>query len=453
MRRRVPFIPVKASVKFGLAVTLVLPTTSCWSRSRTPNLLLVTIDTLRADHCSAYGYGRATTPRLDRLASEGALVETAYAPIPVTGPSHTSLMTGLYPRATGVVQNGLVLGEAPPTLAGLLSARGYSTAAVVSAFPLNRRFGLARGFQHYDDEFLRSEASMPDERWDGQVIDQAYDRRGDATTDRALAWLASRPSQQPFFLWVHYFDPHSPYEAPAGNEVPPSRGSAAEPEPMVAAYDNEIRFADGQLGRLLDALEGQGLGRNTLVVVTSDHGEGLGQHGVSEHGPVVYEEAVRVPLVFRWSGELPAGQRLKQVAQLIDVLPSVLDLLLPGGGPAVQGHSLADRLKGRPNADAAVPPVFLQREFEDQAGDNLFAVRDGDHKYIETRESAGVARREFYDLQLDPQELRSLDGEPSETWRPLAQRLRGWRSEVAPGARQRPNPEVLEGLRALGYLQ
>lgn len=419
-----------------------------------PNLLLVTIDTLRADHCSAYGYARPTTPTLARLAAEGVLFEQAYAPIPVTGPSHTSLMTGLYPRATGVVANGHVLGASRPTLAELLRARGYATAAVVSAFPLDRRFGLARGFEHYQDRFLPGESSLPQARWEGQALDQPYDRRADATTRQALAWLGGRPQGRPFFLWVHYFDPHTPYEAPADYRFPaPAEGSAASGDrALAAAYDGEVRFADAELGRLVQELESRHLAEDTLVVVTSDHGEGLGQHGVAEHGSVVYEEATRVPLVFRWKGRLAAGLRWAGPVELLDVLPSVAELLGAGPLAAVQGLSLAPVATGARRAVDAPRPVFLQREWQGRGGE-LFGVRDRDHKYVERRNAARVLRRELYDLASDPGELRDVAAQQAQRAEQLARLLEAWRTRVARAPRQKVDPESVEGLRALGYVQ
>jgi choline-sulfatase len=444
--------PGRASA-LGLLLLPLLAGLACSLRPAPPNVLLVTIDTLRADHCSAYGYGRPTTPRLARLAAEGLLFETAYAPIPVTGPSHASLMTGLYPRASGVVRNGYVLDAAHLTLATRLRARGYTTAAVVSAFPLDRRFGLAAGFDHYDDRFAPAESSLPKPQWDGLPLGQPYDRRADATTDRALRWLGTRPSGRPFFLWVHYFDPHSPYDPPAAYRFQPGDAAAGSAGELVAAYDGEIRFTDTQLGRLLDALDAEGLAKNTLVVVTSDHGEGLGQHGVMEHGSVVYEEAVRVPLVLRWTGHVLGGRRLAAPVELLDVAPSVLELA--GAAPPASDHgvSLAPLATGASRVQDARRAVFLQREFQERAGSNTFAVRAGAHKYVETREESRVLRRELYDLAGDPQELRSLDAEQQERTEQLVRLLQAWRTRVAPGRRQQVAPENLEGLRALGYVQ
>jgi choline-sulfatase len=176
-----------------------------------PNLLLVTIDTLRADHCSGYGYAWPTTPQLDELTRDGVRFAAAYAPTPVTGPSHATLFTSLHPHHHGVLSNGATLPPEAFTLAEILDEAGYDTAAIVSAYPLKAKFGLAQGFRSYEDDFPAADASLPQPRWEGQPLDEAYDRRAGATSDRALAWLAKRaPSGRPFFLWIHYFDPHSP---------------------------------------------------------------------------------------------------------------------------------------------------------------------------------------------------------------------------------------------------
>jgi arylsulfatase A-like enzyme len=412
------------------------------------NLLLVTIDTLRADHTSAYGYARETTPHLEALASEGLLVETAYAPIPVTGPSHASLLTALYPRAHGVVRNGYVLDDAHATVAERLRERGYATAAIVSAFPLDPRFGLDRGFEHYDASFTREEASLPDPRWEGEPLGQPYDRRGDATTERALRWLKDRPVDRPFFLWTHYFDPHTPYAPPVLQNRWPSGGDAGPAD----RYDGEIHFADAQIGRLLAALEDEGIGSRTLVVVTADHGEGLGEHGCDEHGPNVYEEAVRIPLILRWPGRLAPGRRLPGPAGLADVAPTVLDLIGLTPLEGAQGRSLVPALDGRaPDGDER--EVLLQAEYPGRPGLNVFGARLGRYKYVESREGGAIARQELYDLERDPSELVDLSSqEPDQTVR-LARVVARWRKRIRAPESQRAGPESEEALRALGYVQ
>jgi len=420
----------------------------CERRPPRPSVLLVTIDTLRADHVSAYGYTVRTTPRLDRLASEGVLFEQAYAGITVTGPSHATLMTGRPARAHGVVRNGYRLPPGTETLSGILKDKGWSTAAVVSAYPLSRRFGLAAGFDAYDDTFLAEESSLPTAQWEGRTLGQPYDRRADGTTRRAAAWLEQRRADEPFFLWVHYFDPHTPYDAPAAWRLPAAGDDGAC---LRAAYDAEIRFVDDELGRLLDVLEARGRARDTLVVVTSDHGEGLGDHGELEHGPVVYEEAVRVPLVARFPRQLPPGVRRPGPVELMDVTPTVLELAGLPARPGFPGRSLVPLAHGRPGDPRHV--VIVQGEYDEGADETVFGARQGGTKYIETRRAGAVRRRELYDLGSDAAERRDLAGvDPARAER-LAVLLQAWRRALGPARAGKIDPSDVEGLRALGYAQ
>jgi arylsulfatase A-like enzyme len=410
-----------------------------------PHILLVTIDTLRADRCSGYGYPQPTTPRLDALARQGVRVADAYAPMATTGPSHASMFTGLHPRAHGVVKNGYLLAPERRTLAEALRAAGYATAAVVSSFAVDAKFGLAQGFEVYDDDFPAEGASVKQRRWEGLAVAGGFDRRADAVGARAISWLArERPRGRRFFLWVHYFDPHAPYDPPEPHK---SR--------FRAAYDGEVAFADAELGRLLDALDDAGLRESTLVVVTGDHGEGLGDHGHQEHGLNIYEEAVKVPLAFRWPGRLPAGSIVPGPVSLVDLEPTLLQLALgaPAGGA---GRSLAPLLAQRAAPDPE-RPIFMERRFYDPdsqkalriKGEKL-AVRRGAFKYLEAPEEG---TQELYDLSADPGELENLAAQEAARVRELRSLLDGFRRGTRPGAAQRVSPEDQERLRALGYVQ
>src|SRR5438445_3008315 len=257
-----------------------------------PNLLLVTIDTLRADRVGAYGFAPSPTPSLDRLAREGVLLEDAVAHVPQTRPSHVTLFTGRLPYEHGIRDNfSKPLDAATPTLATLLKARGYATGGFIGAYPVSRDSGLQRGFDVYDDPFVA--ASSLSTRGDRS------ERRAGEVVDRALEWLR-RPRTAPFFAWVHLFDPHAPYDPP-----PPFAARFAKD-----LYAGEVAYADSQVQRLLEWVEVAGLKDSTLVVVTSDHGEGLGDHGEDEHGFFVYDTTLHVPLVMRRPGHLKAGTRV-----------------------------------------------------------------------------------------------------------------------------------------------
>jgi arylsulfatase A-like enzyme len=425
-----------------------------------PNVLLVTIDTLRADHCSAYGYARPTTPALEALAAEGARVEDAYAPMATTAPAHASLFTGLYPLGHGVFRNGAILGKSHVTLAERLARAGYETGAAVSSFVLDPRFGFAQGFASYDARFDRKHQTLSPGKWEGERVEGGFDRRADATTDRALRWLDGRKGNRPFFLWVHYFDPHFPYAAPApySNRFPP-QPPGGERETLIAGYDGEVAFADAQLARLIEGVSREGPGEATLVLVTADHGEGLLDHGYRSHGLHLYEEAVRVPLIVRWPRKIPPGTRLSGPAELVDLAPTILDLVgVPWSAGPLLGRSLAEPLRAARLSDAP-RMVFLQRrryagasaEALGAKGDK-FGVRSGRWKYIEARRER---HRELFDLVSDPGERNDLaSGEPDRVER-LSQALAAWRRvhQAARAADSDDSPEAVEALRALGYVE
>jgi arylsulfatase A-like enzyme len=439
---------------------LALLAAGCRRAPDRPNLVLVTVDTLRADHTTPYGYGRDTTPVLARLAREGVVVEQAYAPMATTGPSHAALFTSRYPLSLGYLRNGQRLDETQTTLAERLHAAGYRTSAAVSSFVLDKRLGFAQGFGTYECRFEKSRATATMERWEGLTVSAGFDRRADETTDVALAWLARRGKDRPFFLWVHYFDPHQPYAPPAPYDrrfATPGHGG-----PAGKLYDGEIAFTDQQIGRLLGAIEAEGLSARTLVVVTADHGEGLMQHGHMGHGLQLYEEAVRVPLIYRWPGSLPAGARLPGPVEHVDLVPTVLDLVgVPRGPEEVQGQSLAAALRGgRATAGQDLRrAVFLQRRMYD-AGivsgfavkGEKFAVRVGQWKYIE---AADERTRELYDLVADPGETKDVLATDAAVADRLSRGLAGWRARFDRRARARDDSstEMQEALRALGYVQ
>lgn len=298
-----------------LLVTVIaasLLATTCSRPSARPNVLLVTIDTLRADHCSAYGYPIATTPVLAALASAGTRFSTAYAVSATTAPSHASLMTGSAFRTSGVLKNGLPLPQEEVTVAEVMAASGYATAAFVSSFPLRSRFGFAQGFESFDDEF-----SIPESSEGRRSAPVAHDRMAGATFDKFKAWLDKRRDTRPLFLWVHFVDPHFPYRAPEKFQA----RWPADVDINVRHYDAEVHYADKQLGRVVEAFDQHAGAGGALVIVTSDHGEGLGDHGWMSHGINLYEEAVRVPLVVRWSGRVAGGEVITAPVSLIDVAP------------------------------------------------------------------------------------------------------------------------------------
>ena len=269
-----------------------------------PGVLLITIDTLRADHLGCYGYRRGATPAMDGLAKQAAKFEHAFAPVPLTLPSHAALLTGTYPLYNGVRdQPGFRLPDDIPTLAEDLARAGYATAAVLGSPVLSRRFGLSRGFDEYDDRFDAStedqEAGLPNIK-----------RPAETVVRLALAWLDSRPAGKPFLLWLHFYDPHLPYRAPE-----PFRSRFAD-----RPYDGEIAYTDWALGRLFAGLRSRGLFDSTVITLTADHGEGLGDHGESTHGYFIYDSTLRVPLLVKAATEAPAVAPLLGAARLEQAL-------------------------------------------------------------------------------------------------------------------------------------
>jgi arylsulfatase A-like enzyme len=430
-----------------------------------PNLLLVTLDTTRRDHLSVYGYERDTSPFLRRFAESGVRFERAYAPACVTAPSHATLFTGAYPIGHGVTKNAVPLANEHETLAERLRASGYQTAGVASSFVMDARFGWDQGFERWDDEFVPDETGWRTERWyEFEMEDGVFDRRADHTTDRALAWLRDqRDPARPFLLFVHYFDPHDPYIPPAPFDrrfatapgEAPSLADALRGREFVDRYDGEIAFTDAELGRLVDGLDALGLAARTVVVVTADHGEGLLQHGQMTHGANVHEEAVRVPLLVRWTGRIAPGRTLDAPVEGVDLLPTLLTLAGAPADGALPGRSLAPALLGDGPLDP-VRPVFLHRRPYDRQvlhgeavdGEQFAVVHEG-WKWIEgTRDGT----RALYDLTRDPHETENVaEREPARA-RVLAERIAGWRARhggAAPAAEVAPEDRAR--LRALGY--
>jgi len=396
------------------------------------NLLFVTIDTLRADRVGAYGAANVATPNLDRIAREGALARHAGVQVPLTRPSHISIFSGRYPAEHGIRDNvAPALRSDVPLMAEALKASGFSTAGFVTSIVLARPSGLERGFDTFSDRF---DVGEDDARFLNTI-----QKRGDVATTEAIAWMRSH-AQDRFFAWVHLYDPHDPYE-------PPGRYAVDYADRL---YDGEVAWSDELVGRLLTALSETGVEDNTLVVVTSDHGEGLGDHGEAVHGYFIYETTLHVPLVIRGPG-VKAGSTIDTVTRSVDLLPTVMELLgLQSRTPATSGHSLAAALRGgavveQPSfAESLVPLIHY-------GWSDLRAVRDGRWKYILAPDA------ELYDLDRDPGELTNLvDREPARARAMragLEQQLRAERASAgaASGSAAVP-PELLEKLGALGYV-
>ncbi len=391
-----------------------------------PNVLFVTIDTLRADRLGSYGYARAQTPVLDALAARGVRFTTAVAHAPLTGPSHASLLTGLTPLRHGVRDNGRpTLSASAPTVAEAFRGAGWHTAAFVSGFPLDHRFGFDRGFETYDDHLPHGDDSRR----------AAYvERTADRTTAAALRWLETAPAGAPWFTWVHYFDPHAPYE-------PPDAFAARAPG---RPYDGEVAFVDAQLGVLLHGLEARGERERTVVLVTADHGESLGEHGEETHGVFVYEATLRVPLIVAGPG-VPRGRVSSTVGRGVDVAPTLLDL---AGAPPLagaEGRSLRPALSGREMADA---PAYVESLFAalNLGWAPLHGWRTARRKLID------APRPELYALDQDPGETRDLSASSAHDVETLRASLRAALAAAVPARPGSVDHAAAERLAALGYL-
>jgi arylsulfatase A-like enzyme/Tfp pilus assembly protein PilF len=394
------------------------------------NVLLITIDTLRADHIGAYGYAPAQTPNMDRLAAEGTLFENTIAGTPLTLPSHSSIMTGLHPYVHGVRDNGgFYLDEKSQTLAETLKSKGLKTGGFISAFVLDRRWGIAQGFDEYFDNFELSKYKM--------VSMDSVQRRGEETLQQALGWLDQNKDSR-FFAWIHFYDPHTPYDPPE-----PFR-SASLRKGTVGLYDGEISYSDNLIGRIRDYLEQNDLLDTTLVVLTSDHGESLGQHEESGHGFFIYDATMRVPLIIRMPGTEAA--RIKDQVRSIDLFATICEALgvvaETGGGtslmPLVRGEKWGKRL-------VAYSESYYPRFH--YGWSELKALRTNDYKYIEAPE------REFYRLTDDSSESRNLYSAEEKRARPfhseLASMLANFSEVKGP---QTMDDDSLEKLEALGYI-
>lgn len=448
-----------------LALCFALVALGACGEARGPqarSVLVVSLDTTRADHLGAYGYGRPTSPAFDALAAEGHLFTDAHSVMPTTLPSHTSMFTSLNPRELGVRANGMVVPPAADTLAERLSEQGFATGAFVSAVPLHPRFGLDQGFDVYDHP-------------------RGEERRGDVTVERARAWLEERGSER-FFCFVHLFDAHTwytppePYRsqfgAPAGVH-PPARDFLPDPglfdadvvRAAIDAYDAEIRYADELLAELLAQLDASGLRDDTLVVVVSDHGEALaellGPYGYAfDHGEFLHERELRVPFVLAGPADVlpPGPARHDELVTLLDLMPTVLELLgLPcrpptlgrslvplfAGGAFERRPALAERRRLTPGEVRRSPSPFLRGE--------EFSVTTPDWHFVRCQGRPV----ELFERARDPDQTSNVAAQHPDVVAALQTLIDSWLEVHAEagssGLSGDVDPELLEALRALGY--
>lgn len=412
-----------------------------------PNVVLVTLDTTRADRLGVYGYTRGTSPNLDRLGAESIVYERAYSTSSWTLPTHASLFTGAFPRTHGALSNpkgALILSEAVGgdhnevfradplapdrgTLAELLADAGYETAGFVAGPWLLRMFGLDRGFDHWDERGANDEAG----------------RVGADVSDAAIAWIDAH-RHEPFFLFLNYFDPHQPYEDPEELwrrfATPRTPSDPTHPKRASVGYDGEILYMDGQLGRVLEHLRGLSLYDHSWVVVTGDHGELFGEHGVYGHGGGLYEGELRVPLIVKPpAGELAAASRTDEIVQVTDVF----GLLASGLGLEAPGREAA------PAAGSAFAEVYSTR----RDGPGWRAWYEGDYKLL----VAPSGKRQLYDLSRDSRETLDIVRYEPERLTSMTRALEAFTSAlptaVSRGTPREVDEQTRRALERLGYLE
>jgi len=414
-------------------LTLVTP-----GLSKSPNVVLITIDTVRADRVGCYGYRQAHTPTLDTLASQGVLFQTAVASVPLTLPSHCSILTGTYPTLHGVRDNlGYNLGGSPPTLADLLKRNGYSTAAFVGADVLDARRGLNRGFDTYSSPFQRKKGR------DNPLVFNLQDlqRRAEEVVADALGWMSARPPSpsKPFFVWIHLYDPHTPYD-------PPPRFRALLRDP----YDGEIAYADDAIGKFFAYLKQHALYDSALIVAASDHGESFGEHGEYTHGYFIYDTTLLVPLIIKPPvGSAITPRQIDSPVRTIDIAPTVLQFLGIAPPSSIQGSGLLSLMSGK-TTTSSTSAAYCESYYPNEFGwSPLRALRSGRFKYID------APKPELYDLVADPEETHNLYQTKQATAHELKSQFESLVARVTPkGSSQRApvSPTDLEMLASLGYV-
>jgi arylsulfatase A-like enzyme/Flp pilus assembly protein TadD len=425
---------------FGIVVNCAFcaaqsPVTSKSSTSP-PNVILITLDTTRADRMGFLRSDRGLTPNLDALARDAVVFSRAYAQVPLTTPSHAALLTGTYPQFNHISDLGAPLSADIPYLPDILRRRGYHTAAFVGAYILDPKVqarGFDRGFETYDAKFHRR--GPHEDRY------ASVERRASVVVDRALSWLQTRPPA-PFFAWLHFYDAHDPYD-------PPSPYREKYPS---SPYDGEIAYADSQVGRFIEALKSRKLYGNTIIVVAADHGEAFGEHGEQRHGMFLYDETIHVPLLIKLVNQRPSAKRIEDRVALADVAPTILGVLGIAPPKAMQGREL---LKGSANATQASSAtaegsVYSETDYPHRAfGWGMErSWRAGKYLYIQS------PKRELYDQSSDPGANHNL----AEGSKAVADTLQGQldsfheKTSTAKSAQQKMDPAQAENLRALGYL-
>ncbi len=460
---------INASPKILVAALVIVLLCGCKSRKapdrddqRAP-VILISLDTVRSDHLSCYGWHRETTPAIDRIAEESVLFTRAFTPISHTLPAHHSLFTSRHPREHKVLFNDWVPLEKFPLVTEALKEAGFNTAAIVSSAILEADYGLAPGFDFYDEDFQTYTFRESIEK-------KVYRKTADQVVKAALGWLEKQDLSQPFFLFLHFFDAHTEYDLTPDNyldmfetdrdlvRIMESRGQRSAHQTKINRYDGSIRFIDDELNRVWDFLKEKGIFDKALIIITSDHGEGLGEHGWYYHGLYVYEEQMRIPLIIRLPGSDHAGERIDALVDLVDLAPTILDFSNISQLPESRGKSLLPVIRGE--KDKVRDHLFFERRWypeENELGlknwapGEKFGVRGESWKYI----WASDEPEELFDLEKDPHELHDLAPENPERINEMKKELKKYWFTVKK-ERIKPQPYHSlnkEKLKSLGYLE
>jgi choline-sulfatase len=401
-----------------------------------PNVVLITLDTTRADRMGFLGSDRGLTPNLDELANQGVVFTRAYSHVPLTPPSHATILTGTYPQFNHVNDFGKRLPAEVPYLPEILRKRGYQTAAFVSSVILDpvegSGQGFDRGFDKYDAGFHRRRPR--EDRY------QTIERRADEVVVRALDWLNQHP-HGPFFVWLHFYDAHDPYDPPE-----PYKTKYAN-----APYDGEIASVDAAVGKFLTQLRTQGQYENSVIAVMADHGDALGEHGETAHGVFLYDETIHVPLVFKLPKEISAGKRVDRRAVLVDVTPTILQTVGSAIPKPMQGESLVPEMTGKEPVKTPEQLAFAETDYPRRAfgWSSLRALRTGKYLFVE------APRRELYDQTVDPNAKHDLAASSTAVTDTLTSQIDAFRQKTSSleiEAKTPADPEAQEKLSALGYV-
>lgn len=399
---------------------------------RPPDIVLITLDTTRADRIGALGSQKGLTPNLDGLANDGVVFTRAYAHVPLTTPSHANILSGTYPQFNHVHDLGAPLAKSLPYLPAILRGRGYETAAFIGSSVLDAKTGSAtgfdRGFDVYDAGFHK--------RLAGESRYDSVERRAETVVDHAISWLQAKHAG-PIFMWVHLYDAHAPYDPP---EPYKTRYAANQ-------YDGEIAYADSQVGRVLNFLRQQNRYAGSIIVAVADHGEAFGEHGEREHGVFLYDSTLHVPLIIKLPAGEDAGKRVNERVGLVDIAPTILQAAGLEVPAEMQGRSLLTEIESQKGTDES---IYSESEYGHNAfgWDPLHSWRSGKYLYIE------APRSELYDQMSDPDSMHDLAPQSEAIRSTMAAQLKAFHRKTAQGAadRSRIDPASAEQLRALGYI-